>query len=403
MRKQKYTLALSGTRYLLGFILIIAPYLLPYYLRQELLPDYALVAIEVLSMALIALQVLKNYRIAKRFFPQLMIIILFCLILVLATAYNDGNIWSAIIKSIRIIFPCLLIGIVIIRRDNYSWHFLNTIKYFTAFFCLADIVIMLLYPNGIPSYSEGHNNAYFLYGNVNTTIKMIFPGMCCSSLIDIKKKKISFSTVLFWLCLIYQYFAVYHTGTTMVALLFISVWLIMMHFFSGKIKRLYFISLAAISILEISIVLISNTNVITFVAGLFNKSSDFTGRLILWQRVLRYIREKPILGHGQQATDSIRLYIGNASGSHNYFLDIVYQCGIIGLAFFLLLIIIPLISIRKNPDTSVEQYVLIGYCISYLIMFIMEPFFGHESTFIPIFFASLILSTIMNKNRRNTS
>ena len=398
-----HKITISFSRYIVFFVIIVAPYLMPYYLRQEILPASVNTLMDFLSIALMAFFVIKYLPGLKQVSTRLILVGIMYLLLIYSSYINGGEAWTATLRMIRIVLMCATVSIVAIRSEKFGIWFLYAVKYYTLIFCLANIILMFIYPTGIPSYTAGKLAPHFLYANVNTTIKFLFPGMLCSTLVDLRKKRISFGTFALWFCLIYQFLFIYRTATSFIALLFVTLWVLFRNIISGKIKTIYLISLILILVLEVSIVLVSNTSVIGFIAGLFGKTSDFTGRLILWQRVARLIHEKPIWGYGLQSSELIRMSIGNSSGSHNYYLDMVYQQGIVGLAIFLYFAINPLIQIRRNIHISQTLYVLLGYCIAYLIMFISEPFYGHEITYFPIFFCSVALCYVDNGLIENTS
>lgn len=389
------------SRYIVFFMIIVAPYLLPYYLRHEIMPATVNSIMDFMSILLMGFFTVKYSPELKHVFSRMMLVVIMYSLLIYSSYLNGGERWTATLRMLRIVLMCATISIVALRSEKFGIWFLYAVKYYTLVFCIANILLMIVYPTGIPSYSQGKITAYFLYANVNTTIKFLFPGMLCSTLIDLKNKRMSIGTFLLWFCLLYQFFFIYRTATSFIALAFVTVWILLKKLISDKIKTVYLICLIVILTLEISIVLVSNTSVIGFVAGLFGKSSDFTGRFVLWQRVIKLIHLKPIWGYGLQSSELIRFNIGNPSGSHNYFLDIVYQQGIVGLAIFLYFVINPLVQIRKNIHVSQTLYVLLGYCIAYLIMFISEPFFGHEITYFPVFFCSVALCYVDNTNGKD--
>ena len=93
-------------------------------------------------------------------------------------------------------------------------------------------------------------------------------------------------------------------------------------------------------------------------------------------------------GHGRLSSENMLIKIGNAYGSHNYYLDVLFQRGLIGFVPLLILFIIP--AFWKEKHISRDTYILLGCCCSYFIMFLMEPFIGTEMLHIPVFFAAMV-------------
>ena len=99
------------------------------------------------------------------------------------------------------------------------------------------------------------------------------------------------------------------------------------------------------------------------------------------------ISESPLIGHGLQNEDTLARNTGNFFGSHNYYLDILYQRGMIGFSFLALIILAPLWKLKRSVRLSRTTYILMGFCCACLIMFLAEPFFTSEYMILPMFYA----------------
>jgi O-antigen ligase len=82
------------------------------------------------------------------------------------------------------------------------------------------------------------------------------------------------------------------------------------------------------------------------VLGLLGRDSTLTGRAPLWQQVLGVIAERPFFGHGyagfwndeSRAVQYLWLFAGwRAPDSHNGYLDVAVQIGLVGLGLYLAL------------------------------------------------------------------
>ncbi len=83
-----------------------------------------------------------------------------------------------------------------------------------------------------------------------------------------------------------------------------------------------------------------------FIFELAGRDASLTGRGPLWQEVLHVIAERPLLGHGyagfwnddSREVQYLWLLVGwQAPDSHNGYLDVTVQIGLIGLALYMLL------------------------------------------------------------------
>lgn len=95
------------------------------------------------------------------------------------------------------------------------------------------------------------------------------------------------------------------------------------------------------------IVFLSNPD---FALGILGKDTSLTGRTALWSAVIPLIEQKPLLGWGYRAfwqMPNATLLIDQISGwgatsSHNAFLEIALQLGLVGLGLLLLVVMVSL-------------------------------------------------------------
>jgi exopolysaccharide production protein ExoQ len=89
----------------------------------------------------------------------------------------------------------------------------------------------------------------------------------------------------------------------------------------------------------------------SFALGIVGRDTTLTGRTPLWSAVIELIGQRPVLGWGYRAmfqSDDAstalidRVTDGGASGSHNSFLEIALQLGVVGMGVMLVIIAIAL-------------------------------------------------------------
>lgn len=342
--------------------------------------------IKIFSYFLIIIYVILNL---KKINFSFLLMIGFNLILVLSTFINKGEITESIKHAVTVLIICLIL-IDVIDNNIKKISYMHAIRDLTLFFFVINLLMIKLYPTGIPSLTYDPKFPNFLYGNVNSTIKHILPGMCCSSLIDFRtNKKVSFNTLIFIFGIFYQAIFVYFTATAVINCLFILGW-IYIFCFSNKysIRNVYLISITLIFIIEI--MLVSRLKSVSLISNMLGKDFTFSGRIYLWDNVMNLITKKIFIGYGVMDDSLVVFLIGNFYGSHNYFLDLLFQRGIIGLLFLLIIMIFPLLT---KVDLKNDKYInlLLGYSVSCFILFLTEPIYNKEYLILPIIF-SLIYS-----------
>ena len=135
----------------------------------------------------------------------------------------------------------------------------------------------------------------------------------------------------------------------------------------------------------------SSPRLLHFLSTVFGKNLTFSGRIYIWERTLIQIYRSPILGYGIQNSENLNAIIGNPFSAHNYFLDIAYQRGLVGLIIFLVLLVAPLLLLRKKSCISMASCYLVGFQCSIMFMYLFEPFYSSEARMLPILCSMLLL------------
>ena len=381
-------------KYLLYF-LITFPYLLPQYIEDSLDPS-GIISISFTAISFIAMMacfllninsIVRGKVYAKTY---LVLIVSGYVVYIYSTIINHGRLYPALSHSINVILLCVLVEII--SQDNVaSTAFLKVVRFILLFYAIINIIIITITPNGIPGYTTDILAPKFLFGNVNSTIRGIFPGICCSVILDKKEnKKISIFTWVFFASILYLCFKIYFMGTAFICVTLLIAWNVLERPIRKHIWIIYLGVLISVLFVELFVVVQgSNNYIVSQITHMFGKTLDFSGRRAIWLRTILRIAEKPVWGHGYLLQDEMYLYVGNKYGSHNYYMDILFQRGIIGLIPTLILWISPLWLIKKRNIDGVT-YTMIGLNCSLLIMFLSEPFYSSEFRFMPLLFVMLI-------------
>ena len=393
------TIRLKGNtiQYYVLFLLITFKYLLPPYLNSFVEQTTILdMVLTMLPVGLIALFFILKNRVPK---ASLLLIIAIYASLLFSTAKNGGNLVNSGLHSVYVLMICLLLD-VINENDIMLESFLAAVRDITFFFCLANSLVMIILPEGIPSISEGKLYPCFLYGNVNATIKYIIPGIGCSLILDRRhRRKASFSTIFLIASVIVSAVMVYFTATAVIADLFIVMWMLGEKWIRKRAWRKYAAVLFVVCLFEFLVVFGTGGSVfVSLITKVLHKSITFSGRAPLWKRTFNLFVKKPLFGYGFKPYADLEKAIHNGYGCHNYYLDILYQRGLVGMGIILIMIVVPVCRGWNKEVTSPSLYVLLGVASAYALMLLMEPFYDTEYIFIPVFYA-LFFSFSVNKKK----
>ena len=120
-----------------------------------------------------------------------------------------------------------------------------------------------------------------------------------------------------------------------------------------------------------------------FVVKVLHRSTNFTGRIDVWDKFIEVIMERPIFGYGDSPYFYINgLYIPHA---HNYYLNTVVEFGLIGLVIYLIFSFIMLNGTEKKKDDFLK-IIFIGLIfaveLSYITDFITRSYLYYFIFFI---------------------
>lgn len=143
---------------------------------------------------------------------------------------------------------------------------------------------------------------------------------------------------------------------------------------------------------------IYSKELLSVLPSLFGKDSSFTGRDLIWAYIWNEILKRPILGYGYgtywimgtHIIDLFTAYVGwRVNESHNGFLEIFLQLGIVGFIFFTL----TLITFIKNTF-KLDDYIALIIIVAILLVNFSESFIftaRDPSTLIFILYYALLI------------
>jgi len=375
------TKSLSLNVKVLIYIFIGYSFITPFYLAQH---NY-LSLVNKLFMILSILFVLIHYvnGISSKFISKSIILLLLYYGSLLASNYKN---YSLEIQDITPIVMAVSFALLL----DYSLHnrkellnLLLGLNILTYLYVTVNLILIYIYPEGIPSIIEDRGRRFYLFGNVNTTTRYLIPGLMFSFLYDLLKynkirKRNWILLIMSWITLIEVW-----TVTGMIGLFIFTIFLI------KKLGRtqafiLYISTLFGSMLLTIFLVFFKlESNLLANILGFFGKDMTFSYRDILWINAIDMINQNPLWGYGTLTEAEMEFYIGNSFSSHNYYLDVLLRGGIIALTILLFSLLYISRSIIKSRATMVVS-LIIATCGAYFIMWTAEPFISTEIFMLPI-------------------
>lgn len=314
----------------------------------------------------------------------LIIIILYYLSLFFSNYINASLNLSYLLSLILSIGFALLLGYAILNK-NELLSLLLALKILIYLYALLNIILIFIYPEGIPSVLQERGSQYYLFGNVNASIRFLLPGLLFSMLYDVlKKDKVGKGS---WLLLIITWITLIKTWavTAMFGLFFYSV-IILLNMKKTKVYFAYIGALIGSIIMTAFLVFFKiESNLLAEILLYFEKDLTFSTRDVLWMNAVDTIKQSIIWGYGDLDSDELGYFIGNRYGSHNYYLDILLRGGIVSASILLVGLLYMSTKIIRSKGSFITN-LLVASSGAYFVMWMAEPFIATEYLMFSILF-----------------
>lgn len=147
-----------------------------------------------------------------------------------------------------------------------------------------------------------------------------------------------------------------------------------------------------------------------------NGSTSVGARFDMWKSVFIMVKEKPILGWGTQGAGQkrhqladqgvISQYAGQFTHAHNQYLDDLSKRGIVGLAAFLAIFVIPLRRFMQGLKSDSAETKLIAalgtiHVLAVMIYSLSQGFFTHNSGNLFYFFLTIVWYALFTTQQGN--
>ena len=163
------------------YVIILFPVLAPFYLLQHAVYGVLIDYWTYLSIILMTILAIKNiYRISNTIY----LIITMYLMLLITTIFHGGETAAVIKHSIKLILLCCVID-SIIKDKRTAMTFLRAVRDICFVLFIINLITCIIWKDGIPSLTKNPQHPYFFFGNVNSTIRLVLPGMLSSTQTDI--------------------------------------------------------------------------------------------------------------------------------------------------------------------------------------------------------------------------
>lgn len=303
------------------------------------------------------------------------------------THFSEISILTVFERLISMFCVYSTLIITIFNLDNIQ-NILNGIKCSTTILVLLSLILFLFYPN-IGKYYAGNGEYTFLGIAFNRNGYIEFALLLLISNFALKPSKIKlFDIILIFITLI----TIYLTGsaTAIVITLLVIVFIFFKRFLKFEINTKLIIKI--IFAFWVIFLIFSINFDFSFISSIFNKTSTLSGRTILWERTIDYIKKRPLMGYSYDNSVIKNTYSPlyynyfKTNDPHNAILYLMLSSGILGTICTVCYILV-LLSSKKIFLQEKNKY-LILYIIAFLIRGMVESCLHYSHV---LFYIVLIL------------
>lgn len=352
----------------LFYFFIIAPFLQP---ANYVFPSIINKLLDVWKLAAIVLSL--GVYVSRRKLSRFMIAAaLFQLMTPLSTLLNPLS-YSSQLKG-ALINACTNIAILMAAETGLKAQplkFIKAVAYYGGMMCLtASATMFIFYSKGGMDQKEymdalGDVNFYFL-GHDNRSYFIFITVQLAVIILSLTKHgRLSAPAAAFNIIVTAAFFYV-RSASAMVCTTLIWIYLL---FFMNKnkgsvmnFKNFFIIFLT----FEILIVFLNFQNAFSFFfTGVLNKSTTLSGRTIIWEKAIAYIKNSFLTGYGSEPLGVLLIKLG-INHAHNIVLDIMYSQGAIGLALYAVILAMcgkKLMKHKTDPIGATVSFVFFVFLI----------------------------------------
>lgn len=303
----------------------------------------------------------------------------FYITILISTIVNSGDVFIAICYAAKVI--CFMILINLYAQQHELSLLISTFKFVLGIEILVTLFFQV-FDQDIFGFTPSHNHINFLTAD-NDLGYWYIPFTLIVYLSDMQKsRKYQMIDLLFWtvICFTSLVFAWSATCLSVYTLFVVCIFF----FHKMRIFRLLtpFRSLlinAGISVLVIFFQLQNSFS--WLIENVLHKDLTLSGRTLIWASTIQNILKKPLLGYG--TTQGGRVNINRIAGgvyyfSHNIFLEIIIQGGMIALLFYFIMYYFAGKELKHFPKTDMMVYINLALFFVLLMQFtefaLYEPF-----------------------------
>lgn len=293
---------------------------------------------------------------------------------VLGITYIRGG---ELIEALKVFSSPLLLCVYIDKKRNSTqlYGYLDTWKSVLLVFVCIDFFTQILFPHGM--YRDTMYSLNWFLGYKTARLAFSLPLCVLSSIVDMhNRKRLTWRT---WICYALSVETLFYSQATAASITILIVEILIALICINqrgkftervweKLLNLKFV-LAIYAVISVLVVYVQNSPQIQYIlVNIMHKDPTLTTRTYIWNLCIESLAKQPLTGLGYLNSLSYQNLTNNmyATSAHNMSLSILISGGFIGLAIYVIIIIVAWQSFKIN--ISIEKKITSIAIIAILII-----------------------------------
>lgn len=293
---------------------------------------------------------------------------------VLGITYIRGG---ELIEALKVFSSPLLLCVYIEKKRNSTqlYGYLDTWKSVLLVFVCIDFFTQILFPHGM--YRDTMYSLNWFLGYKTARLAFSLPLCVLSSIVDMhNRKRLTWRT---WICYALSVETLFYSQATAASITILIVEILIALICINrrgkftervweKLLNLKFV-LAIYAVISVLVVYVQNSPQIQYIlVNIMHKDPTLTTRTYIWNLCIESLAKQPLTGLGYLNSLSYQNLTNNmyATSAHNMSLSILISGGFIGLAIYVIIIIVAWQSFKIN--ISIEKKITSIAIIAILII-----------------------------------
>lgn len=385
----------------LKYVLLLIPYFEIYTISMMVDRDFypeifkILGYVFALTRTVISFEFIMRYFIIYRLYTlkrkkMMSVVILFCGTLGIISILNGSAylmFFLGLFNYIGLVSMCS----IVLKEDKII--FLKSLMLLFGTLSMIGIISIFLFPSGF-FFADITDYAVYFLGGKNSAIYYFLMFLMLLLIVDKKEKIINIDWIFpFILFLMYVAILIVRSSNSLICLIAVTIYYFFIHC-NEKIRKILTPRLLFFLLFVIILIIIfaNEMPLIVAVLKLFGKSTNYTGRTILWEQAIDMISAHPIIGNGVEST--FTMMSGGEQivypQAHNFYLDVIAKYG-----FFPLVILMGgyYYLLKKAWKVNKDSGIL-GIVMFFLSIYLFHSIFDDISLYYFMLFFCLITCDI---------